>query len=263
MYPYSSLNIKILLLVFTSAFFKLNGQELKNSVSFSFGFYRPISNFSYNLNTELLLSPEVSYSRKISSKIALQVNYNYCKYGESVYSNLYLYNVPIAIRQKSITTAFFHGLSLGINYQLPLKSNRIKILPVFFVGLNNFIGKTKFDRPFYTWDTNNNGVLDGDDIEIDPKTQIFGAAPSLPKNTDRTDINYFNPFIGLGFEAKIRLVHHLYFNTRFTYQYSFRANYFNDSSNIEEPIFSSRDKFIIVSSPVMIFTSSAGFSYDF
>jgi|GEM_PF-5637440 len=223
---------------------------------------KPFGTFGGNINRDAYfgLNLGLFYKPNKTNNLSFGMQFYHLPYDESSFSDLQFEdNLFIRQRFKSkVGMQTLHGI-LRANVK---KQFRI-VHPYFdvIIGLNRFYGITKSDDAFFQDDTNNDGVIDDTDGEINPADLGITTSIELAKSETKYNFNSVSPTIGLGFGLQIQIFHALKFNTRIAYMYGFETTYYDSGS--QEIISNSIDNFLIVKSPTPVLFWTMGVSYTF
>lgn len=223
---------------------------------------KPLGKFGENINRDAFFGINVGlfYKPKKTDYVSFGMQFYHLPYDESTLSALQSVD-NLFIRQRfrsKIGMQSFHGtIRVHLN-----KQNKF-IIPYFdgILGLNRFYGITKSEDAFFQGDTNNNGVIEDQDGEINPED--FGITPSvtLAKASKVINHNALSPTFGLAFGLKIKIIKSLHFNLRYAYTYGFQTTYYDEGT--QEYTENSIDNFLLVRSATSVLFWTLGLQYTF
>jgi hypothetical protein len=223
---------------------------------------KPLGTFGENINRDAYFGLNIGlfYKPKKNNYLNFGLQFYHLPYDESTFSDLQ-FEDNLFIRQRfksNVGMQALHGL-----IRVHLKK-QFKIVNPYFdgiVGLNRFYGYTRSEDAFFQSDTNNNGMIDDNDGQINPAD--LGITTSITLATASTKINHssISPTVGLGVGLKIKIIKSLKFDTRIAYVHGFQTTYYDYGS--QDIIVNSIDNFVLVRSAIPVFFWTMGLNYTF
>jgi hypothetical protein len=202
----------------------------------------------------------VFYTLKKRDYLSFGLQFHNMPYDESSFSDL-KFEDNLYIRQRFKTKVSFQSFHGVVRIELNKKGTILKPYLDGIIGFNRFIGRTRSENAFFTGDTNNDGIIDDFDGEIDLDELGITTSVELAKSKSTLNHNSISPSFGLGVGLKIKVIKTLHFDTRFAYIYGTNTTYYDDGS--QDIVSNSIDNFALVESATPILFWTTGLSYSF
>jgi len=223
---------------------------------------KPFGIFSDNINRDAFFGINIGvfYTLKKRDYLSFGLQFHNMPYDESSFSDLQ-FEDNLYIRQRFKTKVAYQSMHGVIRLELNKENNFVNLYVDGLIGYNRFMGRTRSENAFFSGDTNNDGIIDDIDEEIDLDKLGITTSVELAKSESKLNHSSISPSFGLGIGLKLKVINNLRLNTRFAYIYGTNTSYYDYGS--QEMVTNSIENFALVESATPILFWTAGLSYSF